>query len=158
MLFLILAILLIPLVIAETDVQQEYYNITVNYDKGTINLNSINKIVSKEYLPLQNASPYYFIVGFNEDNEADYIFPFGFNNKVFAEYMDPATGEIFGGQYYSIDNFNVSLYIPYEESINKIVLYDSDRNEKLVIEVDQIKKENRSFFANLLKKLMFWRK
>ncbi|MDP2673052.1 MAG: hypothetical protein Q8O84_04535 [Nanoarchaeota archaeon] len=144
---LIFLILLISLsFIAGVQSFQEYYKIDLNYNKGEFSLNNLNIELSDT--KLGNHFGIYLVKVINLKNQTLNSTFFNVPNKILYDNIDE-NGTINGGGLLELDEVNFTIYAPYYENANEILIYDENLTEKLRVDVrmyskfskDELKKE-----------------
>ena len=83
----------------------------------------------------------YFAKIYGENKSLIDIFFFNIQEEFIYDFVDPETGEIYGGYIEQPEQVSTELIHPYYENAREIIIYDSNLNELLVIDVSLFAKD-----------------
>lgn len=117
---------------------QEYYKLDLNSNKGEFEL--INLDIELSDTSIQNYFGFYLAEVIDYKNETLNWTYFNIPNKIFYDTIDE-NGTINGGGLLELDEINFTIYAPYYENANQIIIYDENLTEKLRIDVSMFSKK-----------------
>ena len=98
-----------------------YYDATLNYDNGNMNIKSVSVIFSHyEMYNHYNSDEKTYSAKISPDSEAI----FSVSDKKYYDTSDNSTGEISGGGIIYVNKTEIHVFIPYEEA-REIIIYNS---------------------------------
>jgi hypothetical protein len=125
-----------------------YYNIELDYDKGNININSIEIEFSEK--EIENNFGFYIVnlIDINGDNLN--VSFFDIPNKILIDEINPETGEINSGGLRELDKVSFNIFIPYYENAKEIVIYNESLEEVARKDVGEYSKERVSVTTKVI--------
>lgn len=117
---------------------EEYYKIDLNYNKGDFNLLSLDIEFSDTVI--ENNFGFYSAEVLSFENQTLNLTSFYVSNEILYDEVDE-NGTIVGGGLLELNDFNFTIYVPYYENANEIIIYNENRTEKLRIDVSMYSKE-----------------
>jgi len=136
MIIILFVLLLTVLVLAQPE---HYYKIDLNYVNGDIFLSSIKIIVSQEEVVYLDGSNVIKLVSFN--NKVIDEINFGFPLFLRYDNYDKEKGIFVEGGNTILNETNYTIYIPYYDNAQEIVIYGQYLSNNLTIDVSQFAKE-----------------
>ncbi len=123
--FFSLAVLSLILLVEITSAIPIYYNVSLNYNKGKIEIKNVDVIFSQGDIETNSGEYIWEIL---DENKAVQTGNFYIPNIVFYDYINES-GEIYGGGSEVLDEIDFEIFIPYNEYGKRIFIYSSSRNE-----------------------------
>ncbi len=124
--FFIAILIFSTLVIAQTD-SFTYYNLKVHYNNGSLNINSIEiEILDSE---IEETGFWIAEIRDYKENSLNTFF-FDVDEEILWDGVNPKTGKIEYGGKGNLSEFDLEVMIPYEDSGDKIIIYN-DKFEKI---------------------------
>src|SRR3989338_1926668 len=133
--YLLAALLVIMAVSAAAEVQY-YYKIGLEYDRGDLQYTTLSVIPSEKELETPGANYIAELIG--PDNKTVAWTLFGISTELLYDIVDPETGEIIGGGLRQLNKSKATLYLPYDESAQRINIYNLNLTKKLTIPVAEL--------------------
>lgn len=109
-----------------------YYNAGLDYDKGSIKINSVNvEFSNKELGNYANKDRFlvYSIDVLDSNKRVLKSVFFNVPNKIYYDVYDNEIEQMNDGGEMILNNFSFSIYIPYYENANELVVYDENKRE-----------------------------
>jgi len=125
-----------------------YYRIDLNYDKGKLNLLSMD--ISQSFEKVDNSFGEYPAAVMDYENNVLDINFFNVPNKILYDTVDE-NGTIVDGGERVLENVNFTLLIPYHYNATKIIIYDENITKKLEIDVSLYSTEYDAYKASINK-------
>ena len=125
-------------VVAQTN-YYTYYKLNLDYDKGAINISSLEIEFSQE--KIENFFGVYTAGIMDYDNEVLNLSFFDVPNEVLWDGVNPETGEIDRGGTIELEQVSFELFIPYYENAKEIIIYDGNLDEVARKDVSMYSKE-----------------
>src|SRR3989338_1182664 len=135
--YLLAALLVIMAVSAAAEVQY-YYKIGLTYNQGNISYTTLSVVPSEKALDTPGANYIAELIG--PDNKTLTWKLFGISTELLYDIVNPETGEIIGGGIRQLNESEATLYLPYDESAQRINIYNLNLTKKLTIPVAELAK------------------
>lgn len=122
-----------------------YYKVSMNYNKGNINIKDISVIFSQENLK-ENYGDYIInVININNGkiDSQNFIVP---NIRMYDTGDDK--GNIIGGGEVVLDEVSFEIYAPYYENAKEIVVYDKDNKELTKADISMFSKTKANGLVN----------
>src|SRR3989338_132704 len=116
-----------------------YYKIELTYDHGAISYTTLQVVPSEKELKTPGANYIAELIG--SDGKAIKVTIFGISTELLYDIVDPANAEIIGGGLRQLNKSEATLYLPYDESAQRINIYNLNLTKKLTIPVAELSKE-----------------
>lgn len=123
---LILLMMVMIFIEAQTDFKI-YYKLNLDYDKGNINISSIEMEFSEE--EIENVFGLYSLKVLDYNEEILNITFFDIPNKVLYDMINPETGKIEGGGEVELEEVSFKIFVPYYENAKEIIIYNETFDE-----------------------------
>lgn len=134
----LIIILSMNFIVAQTD-YNTYYKIGLDYDKGNINISSLEIEFSQD--EIENFFGIYSAIIFNYNDEILSIDFFEIPNKILWDGIDEETGEINQGGEMELDQVSFEIFIPYYENAKEIIIYNENLTEITIEDVSKYSKQ-----------------
>jgi len=110
----------------------EYYKLDLNYNQGEFSLNNLN--IEFSDTSIENYFGFYLADVIDSENESLNLSFFDVPNEILYDEVDE-NGTIVGGGLMILNETNFTIYVPYYENANQIIIYDENLTEKLRIDI-----------------------
>lgn len=115
-----------------------YYKIELTYNRGNVSYTTLSVIPSQKTLETPGANYITELIG--PDGRALNWTLFGISTELLYDIVDPETGEIIGGGTRILNQSEATLYLPYDETAQRINIYNLNLTKKLTIPVAELAK------------------
>jgi len=115
-----------------------YYKFNLDYDKGNINISSIEIEFSEKEIENVFGSHSLRLLDYNE--EILNITFFDIPNKMLYDIINPETGKIEGGGERELEQVSFQIFIPYYENVKEIIIYNEVFDELIRKNIDEYSK------------------
>lgn len=112
-----------------------YYNVTMNYDKGNLSLESLSIVPLKDYDTRYYRTINDYTAVLLNNMTALNVYYFDFNLKLHAVTMTP-NGDV-SGYDITLDKNTISAYFPYNSKATEISIMDNKLEEALKVNLKQ---------------------
>lgn len=133
-----IAILLTLSLISLTSAHPFYYEVSLNYNEGVIEITDVRVIFSDDKIETSMIGSSFIEVLDNDGKSLSKNY-FEIPNTIFIEGVNEDTGLIESGEIIELSDVSFEIYLPYQEKGDEIILYDNS-NEVGKIDLDDFSK------------------
>ena len=126
-----------------------YYKLNLDYDKGNIEIYTIEIEFSKE--KIENYFGLYTVKVLDYDGEILNLTFFDVPNEILYDTVDPETGEINGGGTFILNETSFEIFIPYYKNAKEIVIQDENLNELAKKDISEYSKQRKEISEEVVK-------